>query len=192
MNLSLVPAFEPCGAPNRTHGAPLSFGSCAPPAASSPQLTTGSPEANGQPANSVSWASLRTVVGNASTPADEADVRLRLHMTDVRRSDLSDYTGELEPRFGVRLTDRDGGVPSTVTDFPFSFAVPCAGTASASTGSTCDLLTTADSVMPGIVKESLRSSWALDRLQVYDGGADGDADTSADNTLFATQGLFVP
>jgi hypothetical protein len=192
MTLPLVPAFQPCGAPNRTHGAPLSFGSCAPPFATSGQLTIGSPEANGQAANSVSWATVKVMVGNSSTTADEADVRLRLHMTDVRRSDLSDYTGELEPRFGLRLTDRDGGVPSTVTDSSFSFAVPCAGTASTNVGSTCDLATTADAVTPGIVKESLRSIWALDRLQVYDGGTDGLAGTAGDNALFAIQGVFVP
>jgi hypothetical protein len=33
---------------------------------------------------------------------------------------------------------------------------------------------------------------SLDPVRVYDGGADGDADTLADNTLFLTQGVFVP
>ena len=32
MRGSLVPAYEPCTAPNRTHGPPLAFPSCAPPA----------------------------------------------------------------------------------------------------------------------------------------------------------------
>jgi hypothetical protein len=27
---------------------------------------------------------------------------------------------------------------------------------------------------------------------VFDGGADGDADTTGDNTLFAVQGAFTP
>ena len=30
------------------------------------------------------------------------------------------------------------------------------------------------------------------QVQVYDGGADGDADTAGDNTLFMEQGLFAP
>ena len=30
------------------------------------------------------------------------------------------------------------------------------------------------------------------QVQVYDGGADGDADTPGDNTLFLSQGVFVP
>ncbi len=29
-------------------------------------------------------------------------------------------------------------------------------------------------------------------MRMFDGGVDGDADTSADNSLFATQGVFVP
>ena len=32
MRASLVPAYEPCISPNRTHGPPLGFGSCSPPA----------------------------------------------------------------------------------------------------------------------------------------------------------------
>jgi hypothetical protein len=32
----------------------------------------------------------------------------------------------------------------------------------------------------------------MDQVKVYDGGPDEDADTSADNSLFAVQGVFVP
>ena len=34
--------------------------------------------------------------------------------------------------------------------------------------------------------------WALDQVRVYDGGSDGDADTTGDNQLFEVQGMFVP
>jgi hypothetical protein len=34
--------------------------------------------------------------------------------------------------------------------------------------------------------------WGLGQVKVYDGGADGDADTTGDNTLFEVQGLFAP
>jgi hypothetical protein len=37
----------------------------------------------------------------------------------------------------------------------------------------------------------LRSVWEFGDVQLMDGGADGDADTPG-NSLFATQGLFVP
>jgi hypothetical protein len=48
-----------------------------------------------------------------------------------------------------------------------------------------------DAVIPGAVPEGKRSIWQLGRTEVYDGGSDGLAGT-AGNTLFATQGLFVP
>ena len=41
MYLSLVPAYKPCTAPNRTHGPPLAFGSCNPPQPGSTYLTVG-------------------------------------------------------------------------------------------------------------------------------------------------------
>ena len=45
---------------------------------------------------------------------------------------------------------------------------------------------------PDVVREGKRAVWGLGQVQVFDGGADGDADTAADNTLFAVQGLFAP
>ena len=47
-------------------------------------------------------------------------------------------------------------------------------------------------MLPGTIKDADRTIWELDKLRVYDGGPDGDADTEADNSLFATQGVFVP
>ena len=83
---SLVPAFQQCAAPNRTHGPPLAFGSCNPPALRSAQLTVGTPDANGE-ARQVRAATSRSgvVPGDPGTPADEADVALRVSITDVRR-----------------------------------------------------------------------------------------------------------
>lgn len=107
-------------------------------------------------------------------------------------SDLTDYTGELEARTQLRITDKHQGVASTVLDFPLSFAIPCTATADTATGSTCALSTSADAVRPGSVPEGDRSLWALDQVRVYDGGADGDGDTAGDNQLFEVQGLFVP
>jgi hypothetical protein len=172
--IPLVPAYQPCAAPSRTHGAPLSFGSCSPPVSDSSQLTVGSPDANGQPASSIGWAIVK---------AQTADVRFEVSLTDVRNAnDLSDYTGALQPRATVRLTDRDGGVPGTTADFPFAFSMPCAATASTTTGASCAVTTTANSVLPGAVTSSERTVWALDTFEVRD----------ADGARFATQGLFVP
>ena len=45
---------------------------------------------------------------------------------------------------------------------------------------------------PGSVRENMRTTWQLGQVQVYDGGSDGLASTTEDNTLFETQGVFVP
>src|SRR5688572_31897628 len=63
LRVSLVPAYQACTTPNRTHGPPLAFPSCNPPVQASPNLTTGTPDANGAPANGVAWAKLDVVAG---------------------------------------------------------------------------------------------------------------------------------
>ena len=54
LRASLVPAYNACTSPNRTHGPGLAFPSCNPPVRSSGPLTVGTPDANGFAANSVS------------------------------------------------------------------------------------------------------------------------------------------
>ena len=135
--------------------------------------------------------------GLSSTPTiDEADVRMAISISDVRlRSDLTDYSGELETRLGLRITDRRNGSTGadtgTVSDTPFTFAVPCAVTSATNVGSTCSIDTTADAVLPGTVVEDKRTIWQVDGVRLYDGGADGQAVTQ-DNTLYLHQGVFVP
>src|SRR6185503_8720219 len=191
MYVSLVPAYAACTAPNRQHGAPLAVSSCNPPVQESAVATVGTLDANGNPAKSVGFAELRVKVGNPATPADEADVNLHVRMTDVRKPDLTDYVGELAARPLLRITDKlnsphpGGPGAGTTEDTPFPFAVPCAVTGDTTIGSLCDVVTSADAVLPGSVVEERRSNWQVQRFDLYDGGADGDADTSADNTLFA-------
>jgi PKD repeat protein len=191
VRLSLVPAYVPCTSPNRMHGPPLAHGSCSPPAPASPRLTVGTPDANGAPAGSIGFAQLAVVSGNASTTADEADVRMQLELGDVRHaSDLSDYGGELEARTTIRVTDRAGG-PATLAPVALPVAVPCSTTVSEAIGATCALSTTFDALMPGIVNEGARALWEIAQLEVLDGGPDGDVGTP-DNSLFAKPGIFVP
>jgi Tol biopolymer transport system component len=207
MVLRFVPAYESCTTPNAKHGAPLAVSSCNPAVATSDFLTVGTPESNGVQANSVGLASLRAIcnppgpggVPPCSDPGDQGDEELQISITDVRqKQSLLDYSGELEARVTLRITDRWNGLcagcrqPGTAMDIPFSFAVPCATTASAATGSTCSVTTTANAVAPGAAREGTRSVWQLGRFELYDGGPDGDADTPSGNTLFAEQGLFVP
>jgi WD40-like Beta Propeller Repeat len=197
VQVSLVPAYTSCGSPNTTHGPPLAYPSCEPPAQLSQHATVGTSDANGNPANSVGSVSVKVVVGDPTTTADEADVRLATSITDVRvRGDLSDYTGELLVSIGLRMTDRYNG-PSlaegaTASDAALSWVVPCSTTPDTGIGSSCASNTTADALVPGTVPESKRSIWALDKVEVYDGGPDGLASTIAGNTLFETQGVFVP
>ena len=187
LRASLTVAYKPCSAPNRTHGAPLSYGSCTPPQQASSQLTVGTPDANGQAARALGSVLYRAVAG---------DVRIDVSLSDVRKkSDLTDYLGELRADQTLRITDRENGGPSpietgTVQDTSFPVTVPCSGTAS-SAGSNCSVSTTADAVVPGAVTAGNREIWQLGQVQVSDGGPDGLASTQP-NTLFEVEGLFVP
>jgi hypothetical protein len=198
--VSLVPAYRRCTSANRTHGPPLASPSCAPPATRSSQLTVGTPEANGQPPNAVGYVRVQTLMGDPATPADEADIRLRVFDQDVRRaSNLTDYPGELQARLGLRITDRDGptpagGSPAPVTqqDINLSFTVPCIPTPDPSVGATCSTSTTADSLAPGVVVERRRAVWQLNNVKVLDGGPDGDAETPSGSQVFQVPGVFIP
>jgi hypothetical protein len=154
----------------------------------------GSPDANGAGANMVGSATAAVLPGNASTTADEADVRFTVSITDVRRrSDLADYTGQLQFAPSLRITDRYNGPgeTGTVQDVPYAVTTPCAATSNTAVGGTCSVTTTADAIAAGTVNESRRSIWQLGQVKVYDGGPDGLISTN-DNTLFAVQGVFVP
>jgi hypothetical protein len=190
----LVPAFQKCSAPNQAHGAPLAFPSCAPPVQASPNLTFGSPDANGAEANAIGSVMLRVVVD--PTAPNDADALLSTSLTDVRKSPgLGDYTGELEQTTTLRITDRangpGGNEAATVEDVPYRVTVPCTATSSSSIGSTCSLTTGLNALVPGTVMKGKRAIWELGQVRVYDGGPDGLAAT-ADNSLFAVQGVFVP
>jgi hypothetical protein len=192
----LVPAYTACASPNRVHGPGLAFGSCAPPAQRSAQLTVGTADANGQATSSIGSLTMKVLTGDPDTPADEADVTLSVSVSDVRRkSDLADYGGELEARTTLRLTDRLSGSglneSATLGDLPFEFVVPCATTASTTIGAQCSISTSADALTPGIVTEGSRAVWQLGQVTVTDGGSDGLGWTDP-NTVFAVQGIFVP
>jgi hypothetical protein len=196
VSVPLVNAYDQCLAPNRTHGAPLAWPSCSPPALSSAQLTSGTPDANGKAPNATALVAYAVRTGDPSTAQDDADVRLVARLTDVRRrQDLADYTGELSLLTAVRLTDNASGSATTdratVEDFTLPARMPCAVTADAGVGATCGLDTTLDAIVAGAAREGSRAVWELRQAQVTDGGSDGDVNT-APNTVFARQGLFVP
>ena len=197
VRVSLVPAYNQCASPTRTHGPPLAFPSCT-PAQASTVLTVGTPDANGQASNSVGYARVAAQAGNPATPANEADVRVEFEITDVRRrSDLTDYSGELQLNAPLRITDRFNGASpggtnaATVLDIPFPVDSSCVTTADPSVGGRCVAITTFNAIVPNAVVEGKRAIWAFGQFEVIDGGADGQIATHP-NTLFAVQGVFVP
>jgi hypothetical protein len=197
---ALALAYKACSSPNRTHGGPppLAVGSCNPPQQRSDYLTVGTLDSNGQPAKFVGLTRLDVFPGNVSTPANEADVNVSIDMSDVRKqANLSDYTGELSAVTNVRITDKFNSGPSgnsdpaTVSDLPFPITVPCSGTTDTTIGGACSVSTSFNSILPGTAIENNRANWQVGEFQVFDGGSDGLVST-APNTLFARQGIFVP
>jgi TolB protein len=194
---SLAIAYEPCTAPDRTHGPPLAYGSCSSPQMTSDYLTVGTADANGKPPRNEGYLRMGVIPG---TPGgvDDADVALEFFSDDVFTKAIADYTGELRARVMLQITDKDntpnpgGPGAATTTEIPLELTVGCTPVADPLEGSSCTATTSADALAPGTVKEGRRSIWQLGRVEVYDGGADGDAQTPAGDTLFATQGLFVP
>ena len=187
LRASLAPAYKPCTAANRTHGSPLAFGSCNPPTQVSDFVTVGTPDSNAAAANSIGSVLIKVM----SAP----DVQFTASITDVRnKAGLGDYTGELQGRLPLRITDKTNGPSLTEAatgDATFAFTIPCATTTSTSVGSTCSVQTTANAVAPGAVVSGARAIWEIQNVQVFDGGADGVASTGP-NTLFADQALFAP
>jgi hypothetical protein len=176
----------------------------------STNLTVGTLDANGALANSSGTVRFDTKIGAAGPPED-SDVRIVTGITDVRCNTVfaacgsanatagPDYTGELRASFRLRLTDKFNGSspaggtdPATVQDTAFPFTVGCSATVATTIGSTCSVTTSANAVMPGVVLENRRAIWELAAVQVFDGGSDGVATTTADNLLFMDQGIFVP
>jgi hypothetical protein len=189
-----VPAHAQCTSPNRTHGPPLAFGSCAPNTPESAPLTTGTPDLNGQATGMNGFVRYETILGIPSTPADEADIGLRVQISDVRvQNTLADYAGNVQARAIARLTDRNGSGadPATTTNILFPLTTPCTPTSDPNVGSTCSLTTTLDTLIPGAITEGQRTVMQLSQVQVIDGGPDGDTATDP-NTVFLRQGVFVP
>ncbi|MGH2979956.1 MAG: hypothetical protein ACRDLQ_10025 [Solirubrobacterales bacterium] len=213
LRVSLVPTYNLCFSPNRTHGPPLAFGSCNPPSQQSNTLIVGSPDANGEVANSVASARLATIPGDVTTLPDEADVAVEMSATDIRcraanaacpGGALSDYAGTLLLTASLRVSDKFGGPsgnePVTVQDdASLRVPVPCTATPDPDTGATCSLATTADAVTPGLVQELGRTMWQLGAVDVYDAGPNGTGYANCpptcgngDEAVFLRQGLFIP
>jgi hypothetical protein len=209
LKVSLVPGFNACGTPNRQHGPPLAFPSCNPPVASSTAVTVGEPSVNGAAANFEGFVKLVVQAGIPGPPED-SDVLITASLADVRclpgtvtcgsanAVDGADYTGALQGTAQIRISDHwnavaaGGGTdPATVVDIPFPVGAACAATASTAIGGLCTANTSANTVVPGAVKDTKRAVIEVGQVVVNDGGPDGDT-TTLPNTRFAAQGIFIP
>ena len=81
-----------------------------------------------------------------------------------------------------------------MVDLPLDVTVPCNATGDTTIGGSCAIATTLDSLLgANAVPEGKRSIYdVVGGVDLFDGGADGDAGTPAGDTLFATDGFFVP
>ena len=121
LRVPLVPAFNHCTAPNRTHGPPLVFPSCNPPAPASSFLTVGTPDANGAAANAEGYFFVSVLLGPVGPP-DDSDLLVKARITDVRCKGVTtscgnanavagaDYTGQLQGNATIRITDHYNAV----------------------------------------------------------------------------------
>ena len=193
-----VPAYEQCTSPNTQHIAPLAEGSCTPPVQVSTLLT------NSKTGVGKGFVRLDVMPGIPATSADEADVRIEANLSDVRNaSDQSDYPGQVLVSSMLRISDRAsgfGGVSATVSDFRFDVPLDCIPTAVAPRGSDCQILTSADTLVPGMVPEGKRSVVSTFNFDVLDAGLDGDVTApscpptcgTGDEQRYLEQGTFAP
>jgi hypothetical protein len=162
----------------------------------------GTPDANGKSPNFTGSVRLDAIPDNQGTQADEADVSLRVTLSDVRRMDGADYPLMMQTPVIGRVTERDVVSGQTLIDarsetlfrfeWPLWANIPCAPTADPATGSTCTIASSLNAMRPGTITGGRRAVWDLQPVRVYDAGPDGEADTQDDNELFAVQGVFVP
>ena len=198
LRASLTIAYQPCTSPNREHGGPITGGSCNPPQMSSQYLTVGTGDANGMLPRSEGAVRFDSVLDKPATPADESDMKLELTMSDVFTKTLAAYSGELRAEVEIQATDKNNtpspGGPGAATTAPFAlgFSAPCVSTDDTTIGSDCGATTSANALLAGMVAGGYRAIWQLGQVKVYDGGSDSDGDTTADNTLFADEGVFAP
>jgi hypothetical protein len=203
LTAALVPAYQPCTAPDRTHGPSLEFPSCSGPRQTSEYLTVGNPPA--QFVGSVQFKAYPGVPG----PPDDNYLYVTVDMKDVRCRAASgactgagaDYAGSVRLEAAIRGSDHwnavdpGGGLdPATMQDYTLAMNVPCTQTSDPGIGSSCYQSLFLEAFIPGsyVIKDGKRTIWEVGQPRVYDGGADGDGSTAGDDTLFAVQGLFVP
>ena len=175
-----------CGSPNRRHAAPLSFESCNPPQAESAQLTVGTPDANGKPANST--GALRLVrasrrPGDAGGRSRRGDL-LQRSPTCARARTCPTTPVSCRSHRRCGITDRNSGPgrpgrqPSATLSFRMTPAL-LADRRHRRSARPARSSRRFERVLPGSVTEGKRAIWQLGQVEVSDGGPDGNAASTA-------------
>ena len=143
------------------------------------------------------------MVGQMRLDVLGGDVRLRSPDHDVppprRRHGLrhrehrigADYTGQLQVSTRLRITDAAGGGIATTLDSPLTATVPCTATSAIlDSAPWLPLDTTVDEIIPGAVAAGVVSGLGMGRWR--SSTVAPTATPRPPDTLFLTQGLFIP
>ena len=195
-------AYRPCKYPNRMHGPPLSSASCSPPKLYSRYLTVGTPDANGKTADFTGFVRIDVDRREPGDPGRRGGRQVQIKINDVRKT--------VGPHRLHGPAARESRVPAVrpTRRTPFGNGSPhrCRNEhrrdvgwsrSSAPRPRTPPSAPTATSrprvtrSRPGSIKESKRAIWTLGPHPGV-GRRRRRANSTADNDLFLTQGLFVP
>jgi len=216
LRASIVPSYQACTSANSTHHGPLSGASCNPPVPGS----TGTNAVSMGP-SALAFERLIVLTSGTCAPFDSTkcypDITMRVNATDIHNGTTgtgSDYdpTGAAAQDLtavytlpggstgdALRITDANNQVlpdpafnkAATVVPLAFPLPMDCANTVDPVLGSTCNVQTTANTLVPGAIVANKRADIELGQIQVLDKGTDGSAG-NADDRVFAVQGIFVP
>jgi len=104
--------------------------------------------------------------------------------------------GEIQGTTEIQITDHGNTGPAfttqgTMVRIPFPVTGTCAFTSSTSVGGTCTVNTTANAVCGCVFPGDRGNVEFTQPLVINDGGADGVVST-ADNTMYLRNGIFIP
>jgi TolB protein len=169
MYLPLTLAFNDCGA-GPTHDPPFNTSTCGPAQASSPDLTVGEPQVNGKPSKANGFIKIRTLSpSNGEVTVGITDVRCKNYFPGCNVM-LGDYSSFVRLAMDFQITDRAtaAGTAATIPSVSLTTNVPCTTTADTTVGSSCQLTTDINSIVPGAIVAGKRASWVLNSTTIYD------------------------
>lgn len=203
LSFSLVPNFRQTisstqctarGGLNSTHGAPLSLPSCNPPG-----FVPGTAAHLGPNTFYDNRLRLTPFFGSRDPASDLARFEVDGQVQDLRTGGGADYDPspsgpDIAFVLKLRITDSYNGPsqtnPGTASDFDFTAPASCVPNPSPSVGSSCNLVSSSDFIVPDMIAEGKNTVIQVFRLRVNDSGTNGTQGDSDDRT-FGTQGIYI-